>query len=96
MSKRSLSPRLAGCCALLVFASSVWAQAPVPAQTRASAPISTLPVSTDDTVRALLPAQLSDFGAYVDSARNTFDVPGVAVAIVKDGQVVMAQGFGLR
>ena len=44
----------------------------------------------------MLPAQLQDFGAYVDSARKTFDVPGIAVAIVKDGKVVMEQGFGLR
>jgi CubicO group peptidase (beta-lactamase class C family) len=53
-------------------------------------------VSTHDTVQPMLPAQLQDFGAYVDSARKTFDVPGIAVAIVKDGQVVMEQGFGLR
>ena len=45
---------------------------------------------------AALPSQLQDFGAYVDSARKTFDVPGIAVAIVKDGKVVMEQGFGLR
>lgn len=55
-----------------------------------------LPIATHDQVRPLLPAQLQDFGAYVDSARKTFDVPGIAVAIVKDGKVVMAQGFGLR
>ncbi|MBB6186764.1 serine hydrolase [Rhodanobacter sp. MP7CTX1] len=77
MSQRFLSPRLAGCCALLVVASSAWAQAPV----------------TDPST---LPAQLQDFGSYVDSARKTFDVPGIAVAIVKDGKVVMEQGFGLR
>ncbi|MFZ0869461.1 MAG: serine hydrolase [Rhodanobacter sp.] len=77
MSQRFLSPRLAGCCALFVVASSAWAQAP------------TADPST-------LPAQLQDFGSYVDSARKTFDVPGIAVAIVKDGKVVMEQGFGLR
>jgi len=43
-----------------------------------------------------VPAQLNDFGSYVDSARTTFNVPGIAVAIVKDGRVVMEQGFGLR
>jgi CubicO group peptidase (beta-lactamase class C family) len=77
MSQRLFSPRLAGCCALFVVASSTWAQAP------------TADPST-------LPAQLQDFGSYVDSARKTFDVPGIAVAIVKDGKVVMEQGFGLR
>jgi len=86
---RMLPSLLAGCCALLVMASGAWAQAPAPA----SMPP---PVSTHDIVRPLLPAQLQDFGAYVDSARKTFDVPGIAVAIVKDGKVVMEQGFGLR
>ncbi|MFA6229496.1 MAG: serine hydrolase [Rhodanobacter sp.] len=92
MSRPFISPRLrpsalAACCALLVVASGAWAQAP------AQMPP---PVSTHDTVRPLLPSQLQDFGAYVDSARKTFDVPGIAVAIVKDGKVVMEQGFGVR
>lgn len=78
---------LATCCALLVVAGGAWAQAP------ASMPP---PVSTRDTVRPLLPAQLQDFGAYVDRARKTFDVPGIAVAIVKNGKVVMERGFGVR
>ena len=43
-----------------------------------------------------MPAQLDDFPAYVDAARKTFDVPGIAVAIVKDGKVVLEQGFGVR
>ena len=45
---------------------------------------------------APLPAQLQDFDAYVDQAREQFDVPGIAVAIVKDGQVVLERGYGLR
>lgn len=89
MSLRVMSPRVAGCCALFVFATSAWAQAP------AARPLPP-PVSIHDRVRPALPAQLLDFGAYVDSARETFDVPGIAVAIVKDGHVVMEQGFGLR
>ena len=32
----------------------------------------------------------------VESARQAFDVPGIAVAIVKDGDVVLAKGFGVR
>jgi len=74
-------------CALLLATTGVAAQ-------DASAP--GLPVSTGDQARPLLPAALQDFGAYVDSARKTFDVPGIAVAIVKDGRVVLAQGFGVR
>ena len=88
MSQRPLSLRVALCCALLVSASAVSAQTPA-----ARTPP---PVSIGDTARPMLPKQLQDFGAYVDSARKTFDVPGIAVAIVKDGKVVMEQGFGLR
>ena len=32
----------------------------------------------------------------VEKARKTFDVPGIGVAVVKDGQVVFAKGFGVR
>src|SRR5579863_4603528 len=32
----------------------------------------------------------------VEKARRTFEVPGIAVAVVKDGQVVVAKGFGVR
>ncbi|HEY1338765.1 MAG TPA: serine hydrolase [Bryobacteraceae bacterium] len=32
----------------------------------------------------------------VDRARQEFDVPGIAVAVVKDGTVVSARGYGLR
>ncbi len=36
------------------------------------------------------------FDAYVQKVLETFQVPGVAVAIVKDGQVVLAKGYGVR
>jgi CubicO group peptidase (beta-lactamase class C family) len=45
---------------------------------------------------AALPAGLQDFDAYVERVRKEFDVPGLAVAIVKDGEVVLAQGYGVR
>ncbi len=90
MSVRHRFLRITGCWALVGFAMATWAQTPT-----APAP-STLPISTHDIVRPMAPAQLEDFSAYVDSARKTFDVPGIAVAIVKDGHVVLAQGFGLR
>ena len=86
MSQRFLSLRTACCCALLVFAASAGAQ--VPAASAA--------VPAGNAAQPVLPAQLQDFAAYVDNARKTFDVPGIAVAIVKDGKVVMEQGFGLR
>lgn len=43
-----------------------------------------------------LPAQLQDFDAYVEGVRKQFDVPGIAVAIVKDGHVVLESGYGVR
>jgi CubicO group peptidase (beta-lactamase class C family) len=36
------------------------------------------------------------FDAYVASVLETFAVPGVAIAIVKDGRVVLARGYGVR
>ena len=89
MTQPVSSLRLALACALLFAATGTLAQTP------ASRPLPP-PVSTGDTARPLPPPQLVDFGAYVDSARKTFDVPGIAVAIVKDGRVVMEQGWGLR
>ena len=34
--------------------------------------------------------------AYVESVQKEFEVPGIAVAIVKDGKVVVAKGYGVR
>ncbi|HET6579301.1 MAG TPA: serine hydrolase [Gemmatimonadales bacterium] len=36
------------------------------------------------------------FDAYVAGVMKAFNVPGVAVAIVKDGRVVLAKGYGVR
>jgi CubicO group peptidase (beta-lactamase class C family) len=36
------------------------------------------------------------FDQYVERVMRTFNVPGVAVAIVKDGKVVLARGYGVR
>jgi CubicO group peptidase (beta-lactamase class C family) len=38
----------------------------------------------------------ADLDAWVERTRAAFEVPGIAVAIVKDGQVVHAQGYGVR
>lgn len=37
-----------------------------------------------------------DLDEYVTRAMKTFNVPGLAVAIVKDGKVVLAKGYGVR
>lgn len=38
----------------------------------------------------------ADLDAYVARAMKTFETPGIAVAIVKDGKVVIAKGFGVK
>ncbi|MET0244046.1 MAG: serine hydrolase [Flavitalea sp.] len=36
------------------------------------------------------------FDAYVEKVLKTFNVPGVAVSIVKDGKVLLAKGYGVK
>jgi len=38
----------------------------------------------------------ADLDAHVERVRREFRVPGLAVAIVKDGEVVLARGYGVR
>jgi len=38
----------------------------------------------------------ADLDAFVARSMKTFDVPGMAIAIVKNGKVVMAKGYGVR
>jgi CubicO group peptidase (beta-lactamase class C family) len=38
----------------------------------------------------------ADLDEYVARSMKTFDVPGMAVAIVKDGKVVLSKGYGVR
>src|SRR5438132_691355 len=45
---------------------------------------------------AQLTAPPSDLDAYVTSVLKTFAVPGLSVAIVKSGRVVLAEGYGIR
>lgn len=44
----------------------------------------------------LLPAALSDLDEYVAHALQAWDVPGLALAIVKDDALVHARGYGRR
>ena len=78
------------------------------ALTIAFAGFSSLPAATPQTAAkpatapakatALSPATVlpSGFDAYVAKVMKTFEVPGMAVAVVKDGQVVLAKGYGVR
>src|SRR6267142_2848549 len=47
----------------------------------------------------ILPAQTAppaDLDSFVAKALKTFQVPGLSVAIVKDGKTVLAKGYGVR
>ncbi|MFY0570948.1 serine hydrolase [Archangium lansingense] len=41
-------------------------------------------------------APLQGFDGYVNTALRDWDVPGLAVSVVKDGKVVFSKGYGLR
>ncbi len=60
----------------------------------------TVPALAADAVpvvaAAAVPAPAFDLERDVTSALKLFDVPGIAIAIVKDGKVVTTQGFGVR
>ena len=45
---------------------------------------------------ASAPVPAFDLEADVNRALKAFDVPGMAIAIVKDGKVIAARGFGVR
>jgi len=45
---------------------------------------------------AARPAPPPDLDAWVARAMRAFDVPGVALAIVKDDEIVAAKGYGVR
>lgn len=45
---------------------------------------------------AALSAAQSNLDQVVERARQEFEVPGIAVAVVKDGKVVLAKGYGVR
>lgn len=49
-----------------------------------------------DAQETAMPEELQQLDATVERVRRQFDVPGVAVAVVKDGKVVLERGWGLR
>lgn len=42
------------------------------------------------------PAPLARFDDYANTSLREWDVPGLAVAVVKDGKVVLSKGYGVR
>ncbi len=66
------------------------------AQPRPDAETPLREAATGAGVSTVLPAELRDFDAYIEDIREHFDVPAMAVAIVKDGRVVLERGYGTR
>ena len=79
-----LTPTLLGLAIACAFAAP-----PACAQVAPATPVA----PADD---AALAAKLAGFDAYVEGVRREFDVPGIAVAIVKDGKIVLERGYGPR
>jgi CubicO group peptidase (beta-lactamase class C family) len=67
---------------MLVIAAPAWPQKAAPAHGARTSKVPTLAAEEMDT--------------YVQAVAKAFNVPGIAVAVVKDGHVVYEQGFGLR
>jgi len=55
-----------------------------------------LAAQADPAPPQITSALLADLDTTVLTAMETFDVPGAAVALMQDGQVVYAKGFGVR
>ena len=90
MSRTRRSTGLASTLALALVSTMLPGVAP------ATTPPPPAPPSPTPATTLALPAQLADFDAYVEAVRKTFDVPGVAVVVVKDGAVVFERGYGMR
>lgn len=66
-------------------------------QDRASpAPLANTANAPPTAAATPVPAGLADLDAYVEDVRKRFDVPGISVAIVKDRDIVLERGYGVR
>lgn len=43
-----------------------------------------------------LDKKVQEFDAYIVKAQKEWEVPGMAVAVVKDGNIILAKGYGVR
>jgi CubicO group peptidase (beta-lactamase class C family) len=98
----SLNRRVVAALASLVFSSlslsiaSTHAQAPPSAPAKAPAKASAPARTPTPAKTAATAVPGADLDAYVARVMKTFDVPGISLAIVKDGRVVVAKGYGVR
>jgi CubicO group peptidase (beta-lactamase class C family) len=56
----------------------------------------TLPAAAAPPAVAPVAPSLAAIEADVERARREFEIPGVAVVVVKDGRVVLAKGYGVK
>jgi len=42
------------------------------------------------------PLSSAEIDQVAENALKTFDVPGIAVAVIKDGKLIHAKGYGVR
>jgi len=68
---------------------------PRPMRSRPLAAAFVLSLVVTTTASAAAPP-LAAIDADVERARHEFDIPGVAVAVVKDGRVALAKGYGVK
>lgn len=87
------TPRSSLCWRLLLCGLCLLAPMPVPAAGIGDAATSADASDATATPPAFDPAA---FDRHVERVRAQFEIPGIAVAIVKDGQVVLARGWGVR
>ncbi len=55
-----------------------------------------LPVLTFAQKNSSLDQKIKEFDTYVENGRKQWEVPGLAVAVVKDGKVIFKKGYGVR
>jgi CubicO group peptidase (beta-lactamase class C family) len=50
------------------------------------------------TIQAQTPEAklIKEFDAYVEKSRKQYQVPGLAITVVKDGKVLLKKGYGVR
>jgi CubicO group peptidase (beta-lactamase class C family) len=53
-------------------------------------------VPDNPILQPLTPVLVQDMADYTEQMRQTFEIPGAALAIVGNNQVLLAQGFGVR
>ena len=38
--------------------------------------------------------EIDSIDRYIEESRKSWEVPGIAVAIIKDGEIILSQGYG--